>query len=98
MAKKFEPQEALGLALRSTRLGMEYSQREVGELAGLDRTWISALECGRKNPAWGTVRRLCDALSLSVSALAKEAERYEAEGLATWRRKLAGQRVRELTK
>lgn len=77
MGRRFEPQLALAHALRNARQRKGYTQKQLAALANVDKTWISHLESGRVNPAWGTMRRICDALEVSISQLAAEAERIE---------------------
>jgi transcriptional regulator with XRE-family HTH domain len=79
VARRTEPQEGLGAALRELRTERGLSQEELAHRASLHPTWISHLESGRENPAWGTVRRLADALEVSLSALAERAEALERE-------------------
>jgi len=50
------------------------SQEELGHRADIHPTWVSHLESGRTNPAWGTVFRLAEALETRVSDLAVRAE------------------------
>lgn len=53
------------------------SQEELGQRSDIHMTWISHLESGRNNPAWGSVRRIARALDLRVSELAARAEELE---------------------
>ena len=79
VARRNEPQEGLGAALRELRLERGLSQEEVAHRAALHPTWISHLESGRENPAWGTVRRLATALDVPLSLLAERAESLQDE-------------------
>lgn len=79
MAPAREPQPALGQALREIREREGLSQEELALEAGLHPTWISHIESGRNNPAWGTVRRLADALGVTMLELVALAERIELE-------------------
>lgn len=76
MAPRSDPQVALGQAIRQTRLARGLSQEQVAHGADLHPTWLSHIEAGR-NPAWGTVRRIADALGVEVSGLARLAEEIE---------------------
>ena len=69
---------AVGLAVRRARYQRGCSQEELAELADLDRTYISGLERGLRNPALSTLRRLADALDLSLSRLFLTAEQISA--------------------
>ncbi len=65
---------AFGAVLRGRRAAEGLSQEELGERSGIHRTYISALERGRKHPSLGTVERLAEALGMQASALVAEAE------------------------
>jgi transcriptional regulator with XRE-family HTH domain len=80
MARRDEPQHALGQAIRQLRTEQGMSQEELAAEADLHPTWISHLESGRGNPAWGTVRRISSALDVRVSELAALAERLDRSG------------------
>lgn len=56
------------------------SQEELGHAAEIHPTWISHIESGRNNPAWGSVRRIAVALGVRVSELAALAEQEEQDG------------------
>lgn len=79
MGRRLEPQEALGRAVRALRLERGLTQRELAEAADLNVTWLSHIEAGRPNPAWGTVARIAAALDVPVSELALRAERLDAD-------------------
>lgn len=79
VARRTEPQEGLGTALRELRLERGLSQEELAHRASLHPTWISHLESGRENPAWGTVRRLAAALDVPLAVLAQRAEGHQPE-------------------
>lgn len=57
-----DPQVALGRAIRLRREELGISQQELGLELGYDQGWISHIENGRTNPAYGTVDRLARAL------------------------------------
>lgn len=77
MPPRREPQPALGKAIKLARLECGISQEKLGFEADIDPTWISRIESGRNNPAWGSVRRIAAALELRVSKLAAKAEELE---------------------
>lgn len=79
MAPTSNPQPALGKALRQIREREGLTQEEVGLNAGIDPTWVSKIERGHNNPAWGTVRRLAIALNVKMLELVALAERFEPE-------------------
>ena len=74
MAPRKEPQPALGRAIRHLRTERGLSQEELGHLAEIHPTWISHIESGRTNPAWGTVRRIAAVFELPLSAVVLLAE------------------------
>lgn len=77
MARRIEPQPELGAALRSIREIKGISQEEAAHGADLHPTWLSHIESGRVNPAWGTVRRIARALGTTMADVAQRAEELE---------------------
>ena len=77
MAPRTEPQPGLGRAIRQLRTERGLSQEELGLRAEIHPTWISHLESGRNNPAWGSVRRIAAALGVPLSELAALAEELD---------------------
>jgi len=75
MARRTEPQPALGRAIRRLRKERDLSQEELGHLAEIHPTWISHIESGRTNPAWGTVRRIAKVLDVRLSDVVLMTER-----------------------
>ncbi|HEY0391905.1 MAG TPA: helix-turn-helix transcriptional regulator [Solirubrobacterales bacterium] len=74
MAPRKEPQPALGQAIRRLRTERDLSQEELGHLAEIHPTWISHIESGRTNPAWGTVRRIAAVFEVPLSEVVLMAE------------------------
>jgi len=74
MGRRLEPQEALGQAIRELRGQRGLTQRQLADAADVNETWISHIEAGRTNPAWGTIVRIATALDVRVSDLAARAE------------------------
>lgn len=74
MAPRKEPQPALGQAIRRLRGERDLSQEELGHLAEIHPTWISHIESGRTNPAWGTVRRIAAVFEVPLSEIVLLAE------------------------
>jgi transcriptional regulator with XRE-family HTH domain len=77
MPPRSEPQPGLGRAIKEMRVAGGLSQEELGHRAGIHPTWISHIESGRNNPAWGSVRRIATALDLKLSELVVRAEALE---------------------
>jgi transcriptional regulator with XRE-family HTH domain len=65
---------SFGLAVRAARERRQWSQERLSEEAGLDRTYVSSLERGRRNPTLITQERLAHALATPLHELIKEAE------------------------
>jgi HTH-type transcriptional regulator, competence development regulator len=64
--------EVDGMKLREIRLDRGYSQEELHQLTGISRDTISRLETGgRPNPHPSTLRKLADALGVSVGDIRK---------------------------
>jgi transcriptional regulator with XRE-family HTH domain len=72
-----DPQVGLGRAVRKTRTDAGLEQKELAELAKIKASEISRLEKGMKNPQWGTVKRVAEALGTPLSDLAALAEEFE---------------------
>ncbi len=66
---------ALGLALRRHREDLDLSQEQFAFEVELDRTYISGIERGVRNPTVATLLRLTKALGVPPSALLKAAEK-----------------------
>lgn len=63
--------KAFGVALREVRKGHGVSQLAVSIESGLDRTYMSELERGIKNPSLETIFRLSEAIGVSPVELVK---------------------------
>jgi transcriptional regulator with XRE-family HTH domain len=74
-----DPQVALGRAIRLRREELGLEQQAVAFDAGVEPSWISHIESGRQNPAWGTVDRIARALGWSIAQLAQRADELETE-------------------
>ena len=70
-------QPALGAAIRKLREKRDLSQEALAEKAGLTGRTVSAIETGKANPTWATVRDIAAALDVSISELAKLSEKHE---------------------
>lgn len=76
-----DPQQGLGLAVRTIRERRRMTQATLGKRAELHSTWISNIESGKVNPTWGNSRRLAYALGVTVPYLATLAEGMETCGV-----------------
>jgi transcriptional regulator with XRE-family HTH domain len=61
--------KSFGAALRSFRRLSGISQEELGDLAGLHRTYICDIERGSRNVSLENIERLALALKISISTL-----------------------------
>jgi transcriptional regulator with XRE-family HTH domain len=58
-----------GSRIRELRQSRALSQEAFADLCGLDRTYISGIERGRRNPSLNAVETLAKALKVSVGDL-----------------------------
>ncbi len=70
---------ATGIAIARRRRQLSMSQKRLGELTGLQRTYISDLESGRRNISLLNLVALADALSQPASALLESIEQIRTE-------------------
>jgi transcriptional regulator with XRE-family HTH domain len=67
-------EEAFGETIRELRKSMRFSQEELAFESGLDRSFISLLECGHQQPSLVTILQLAKALHISASQLIASVE------------------------
>jgi transcriptional regulator with XRE-family HTH domain len=65
---------AYGLAVRDLRTERGISQEHLGHLSGLDRTYVSGVERGERNPSLSSLLKLADALGTPLWEIARCAE------------------------
>ena len=65
---------AFGAAVREAREAQGHSQEDLGFEAELDRTYVSGIERGVRNPTLRTILRIARALGTRPSALVGRAE------------------------
>jgi transcriptional regulator with XRE-family HTH domain len=66
--------KAFGQLVRQRRQALGISQEELGYRAGLDRTYVSGLERGVRNPSLTALVSLAHGFGISVSDLASRLE------------------------
>lgn len=71
----------LGQRVHDLRESRRWSQRQLAEAAGLDRTYISAVEHGKQNLSLGAVMKLADALEVPADHLLTGSGRLGDTGL-----------------
>ncbi len=73
------PAKAFGLTIRRLRTQISYSQEKLAMISGLDRTYISLLERGQRQPTITTIFQLAQALDISSAELVSNVEVYIRE-------------------
>ncbi|WP_077962667.1 helix-turn-helix domain-containing protein [Ensifer adhaerens] len=58
-----------GAAVRQHRLLVRLSQEELAERAGLDRTYVSGIERGRRNPSLRNLQNISEALGVDLDVM-----------------------------
>lgn len=58
-----------GNRVKESRLAGGWTQHQLAELSGLQESWISHFEVGRRRPSVGNLLKLCDALDVSADFL-----------------------------
>jgi transcriptional regulator with XRE-family HTH domain len=74
-------QLALGQAVKQRREELGLTQEQIANNTELHQRWISNVETGKRNPSYGSLRRLAAGLDLSASELLARAEQIEASGV-----------------
>jgi transcriptional regulator with XRE-family HTH domain len=67
-------EEAFGQILKELRKEKGLSQEELAHKSGLDRTFISLLERGKRQPSLGTITSIAGVLELPASDFVKKVE------------------------
>jgi transcriptional regulator with XRE-family HTH domain len=67
--------KAFGAAVREARNALALSQEQFGYRAGMDRTYVSGIERGARNPTAQVMWRIADALGEPLSDLVARAEK-----------------------
>jgi len=67
-------EEAFGQVLKELRKEKGLSQEELAHESGLDRTFISLLERGKRQPSLGTIISIANVLELTASTFVQKVE------------------------
>lgn len=67
--------EKFGVEVKRRREEQGLSQEQLAELADIDRTYISMIERGKRNPTLEVAERIAAALDIRLSELIKRAEK-----------------------
>lgn len=71
---KFAPErKRLGKALAARRRAADLTQEALGFEIEMDRSYISDIETGKRNPSLINIIKLCKALKVSVAELFRQA-------------------------
>ena len=62
-------EESFGEVIRELRKAKQISQEKLADVSKLDRSFISLLECGHKQPSLITIFQLAKALNFSASKI-----------------------------
>jgi transcriptional regulator with XRE-family HTH domain len=65
-------QQKLGIRVRELRNQRGWTQEKLEELSGLDRTYISDIERGVRNPSVTSLDKLAKALKVKAAELLKD--------------------------
>lgn len=57
----------VGRRVKQLRTLLGISQEELADLAGLDRTYITSVECGKRNISIVNIEKLAHALNVSLA-------------------------------
>lgn len=63
----------LGAVLQERRKALDLTQEALGFEIDMDRTYISDIETGKRNPSLGNILKLCKALKISAAELFNQA-------------------------
>lgn len=64
-----DPRAALGRIVHRQRIALEISQEDLADQVGLDRTYVSGIERGIRNPTFLVLLRLAHALGIAAARL-----------------------------
>ena len=71
-----QPHQAFGRAVRELRERSNFTQESLAERCDLDRTYISGIERGVRNPTIQTIWTIAEGLSISPQELIKLTESH----------------------
>jgi transcriptional regulator with XRE-family HTH domain len=69
MSEQSKMKANLGEAIRRERFALGLSQDELAKRARLDRSYVSDLERGTRNPSVESILKIADALSVTAAEL-----------------------------
>ncbi|WP_075866642.1 helix-turn-helix domain-containing protein [Carboxydothermus islandicus] len=69
MGNNLDIKKLFGSNVRKYRLQKKLSQEQLAELAELHRTYISAVECGKRSIALDNIQKIAQALEIEIYKL-----------------------------
>lgn len=72
-------QVKFGKACREYREKMNISQEKFALSIGMDRTYYSSVEAGKRNVSIQNIKKIADGLGISISELMSKAEVFDIE-------------------
>lgn len=61
--------QALGKRIKTLRNELGFSQEELADRAGIDRTYITSVECGKRNISIVNIEKIAMALGVTLPKL-----------------------------
>ncbi|SEF61955.1 DNA-binding transcriptional regulator, XRE-family HTH domain [Butyrivibrio sp. Su6] len=71
-------QKYFGMACRQQREQKKLSQEKFALMIGMDRTYYSSVEAGKRNISIQNIKKIADGFGIAISELLNEAEKFEA--------------------
>lgn len=72
MLKKNEELILLGQKIKTIRIDKKLSQEQLASKCDFDRTYISMLERGKRNPSYLNLLKLCNGLEITINRLLED--------------------------
>lgn len=66
---QFDPKVSFGVRLKQLRIAAGFTQEALAHLSGLDRTYISSCERGKRNASLEALHKLAAALNIPAASL-----------------------------
>lgn len=57
----------IGMRIKELRLDKKLSQEKLANIAGLDRTYVTQVENGKRNISIENIKKICDALEITIA-------------------------------
>ena len=71
MVVKKQPLRVLGQRIRERRKQLSWTQEDLAERSGIDRSYIGGVERGERNLTFSILCQICSALECDVAALSQ---------------------------